>query len=75
MLKTISISFINWLEYFTRSSCFQIYSGDNNSLLMYACEVINLISEGVTSPYVQEQGGILLKFNIFSPHYVRHYFA
>ena len=31
---------------------------------MYACEVIYLINKGVISPYVQEEGGILLNFNI-----------
>ena len=52
MLKTVSILLIKWLEHFILRSCFQIYSGKNNTLLvLYACEVNNLISKGVTSPY------------------------
>ena len=48
--------------------------GDNNkTLLLYACEVIYLISKDVISPYVQEQGEILLKFNILRLHFVTHY--
>ena len=39
---------------------FQICSRNNKTLLLYACEVIYLINKGVISPYVQEQGGILL---------------
>ena len=55
---------------------FQICSRNNKtSLLLYACEVIYLINKGVISPYVQEQGGILLKFNILRLHYVTHYCA
>ena len=53
---------------------FQICSRNNKtSLLLYACEVIYLINKGVISPYVQEQGGILLKFNILRLCYVTHY--
>ena len=55
---------------------FQICSRNNKTLLLlYACEVIYLINKGVISPYVQEQGGILLKFNILRLHYVTHYCA
>ena len=55
---------------------FQTCSRNNKtSLLLYACEVIYLINKGVISPYVQEQGGILLKFNILRLHYVTHYCA
>ena len=55
---------------------FQICSRNNKpSLLLYACEVIYLINKGVISPYVQEQGGILLKFNVLRLHYVTHYYA
>ena len=43
---------------------FQICSRNNKTLLLYACEVIYLINKGVISPYVLEQGGILLSFNI-----------
>ena len=57
-------------------SVFQICSRNNKtSLLLYACEIIYLIKKGMISPYVQEQGGILLKFNILCPHYVTHYCA
>ena len=53
---------------------FQICSRNNKtSLLLYACEVIYLINKGVISPYVQEQGEVLLKFNILHLHYVTHY--
>ena len=53
---------------------FQICSRNNKtSLLLYACEVIYLINKGVISPYVQEQGEMLLKFNILHLHYVTHY--
>ena len=48
---------------------------NNTTLLLCACEVIHLINEGVISPYVQEYGGILLKFNILRLHYVTHYCA
>ena len=55
---------------------FQICSKNNKtSLLLYACEVIYLINKGVISPYVLEQGGILLKFNILRLHYITHYCA
>ena len=54
---------------------FQICSRNNKTLLLYACEVIYLINKGVISPYVQEQGEILLKFNILRLHYVTHYCA
>ena len=48
-------------------NCLQICSRNNNtSLLLYACEVIYLISKDVISPYVRGQGGILLNFNILS---------
>ena len=67
---------VNWSEHFIQWGCFQIFSGNNNtSLLLYACEVIHLISKGVISPYVQEQGGILFKLNILCLHYVTHYCA
>ena len=66
---------LNWSEHFIRCGCFQICSGNNNTLLLYACEVIHLINKGVTSSYVQEQGGILLKFNVLRLHYVTHYCA
>ena len=73
MLKTVNISFINWSEHFIQWGCFQICSRNNNtSLLLYACEVINLINKGVTSPYVQGYGEILLKFNILSLPFIRH---
>ena len=42
---------------------------------MYACEVIYLMNNGVISPYVQEQDGILLKLNILRLHYVTQYCA
>ena len=52
----------------------QICSRNNKtSLLFYACEIIYLINRHVISLYVQEQGGILLKFNILPLHYVTHY--
>ena len=59
MLKTVSISFINskllnWLEHFILRGCFQIYSGNNKSLLLYACEVIHLINKSANSQDVQE---------------------
>ena len=48
-------------------SVFQICSRNNKtSLLLYACDVIYLINKGVISPYVQEQGRILSKFNKYS---------
>ena len=72
MLKTVSISFINY-EHFIWWGFFQICSGNSNtSLLWYACEVIHLINKGVISPYVQELGGIVLKFNILRLHYVTY---
>ena len=43
--------------------------------LLYACEVIYLFNKSLISMYVQEQGGILLKFNILRLHYVRHHCA
>ena len=52
---------------------FQIFSRSNKTSLLYACEVIFFINKGLISPYVQEQGGILLKFNILRLHYVTHY--
>ena len=45
---------------------FQICSRNNKTLLLYACDVIYLINKGVISPYVQEQGRILSKFNTYS---------
>ena len=54
MLKTVSILFINWSKHFIilRGS-FQIYSGNNTFLLLYAFfVVINLISKGVIEQYV-----------------------
>ena len=61
----------------TRTSAipvFQIFSRSNKTLLLlYACEVIYFINKGLISLYVQEQGGILLKFNILRLHYVTHY--
>ena len=67
---------MNWSEHFIRWSFFQICSGiNNNTLLLYACEVIHLINKGVISPYVQEWGGILLKFNILRLHNATHYCA
>ena len=47
----------------------------NNKTLLYACEVIYLINKGVIPPYNQEQGGILLRFNILRLHCVTHYCA
>ena len=54
---------------------FQICSRNNKTLSLYACEVIYLIIKGVISPHVQEQGGMLLKFNILRLHYVTHYWS
>ena len=54
---------------------FQICCGNNNTSLLHACEVIYLINKGMISPYAQEQGEILLKFNILRVHYVTHYCA
>ena len=56
MLKTVSISFINCELVKTLYSvgCIPICSGSNNTLLLYACEVIYLKSNGVISLYVQE---------------------
>ena len=48
---------------------FQIFSKSKKTLLLYACKVIYLINKGVISPYLQEQGEILLKFNIICLHY------
>ena len=48
---------------------------NKTSLLLYAFEVIYLINKGVISPYVQEQGEILLKFNILNLHYIKQYCA
>ena len=42
---------------------------------MYAYKFIYLINKEVISLYVEEQGGILLKFNILSLHFVAHYCA
>ena len=65
---------LNWLEHFVQWGYFQICSKNNNtSLLLYSCEVIHLINKGAISPYVQEQGEILLKFSIPRLHYVTHY--
>ena len=74
MLKTVSrLLTQNWSEHFIRWDFFQICSGNNNaSLLLYTCEVIHLINKGVISRYVQEKGGILLKFNILRLQYVTH---
>ena len=66
---------VNWSEHFIRWGCFQICSGNNKSLLLYACEVIHLINKSVISPYVQKQGRILRKFNVLRLHYVTHYCA
>ena len=53
---------VNWTEHFIWWGCFQICSASNNkSLLFYACGIIHLINS-VISPYIQEYGGILLKF-------------
>ena len=55
---------------------FQICSRNNKiSLLLYACEVIYLITKAEISLYVPEQGEILLKFNILCLYYVTHYWA
>ena len=54
---------------------FQICSRNNKTLLLYACEVIYLSNKGVISPYVLEQGGILLNFNILCPYLLTHYCA
>ena len=55
---------------------FHICSRNNKtSLLLYACKVINLINKGVISPYVQEQGEMLLKCNIRHLHYVTYYWS
>ena len=43
---------------------FQICSRNNKTSLLYAWEVICLINRGVILPFVQKQGGILLKFDI-----------
>ena len=53
---------------------FQLFSR-NSKTLLYAREVMYLINKGVISPYVQEQGGIFLKFNILCLHYVTYYCA
>ena len=54
---------VNWTEHFIWWGCFQICSESNNkSLLFYACGIIHLINNSVISPYIQEYGGILLKF-------------
>ena len=45
---------LNWSEHFIWCGCFQICSGNNNTLLLYAFEVIHLINKGVTLLYVQE---------------------
>ena len=45
---------LNWSEHFIRWGCFQICSGNNNTSLLYACQVIHLINQGVISPYFQE---------------------
>ena len=42
---------LNWSKYFICLGRFQIYSGHNDtSLLLYACEAIQLINKGVISP-------------------------
>ena len=54
-------------ETVTRTSTslsFKFVRYNKTSLLLYAYKVIYLINKGVISPYVQEQGEILLKFNI-----------
>ena len=63
------LSTLNWSEHFLWRVYLQICSVNNNILL--SC---------VTSPYVQEQGGILLHilytiytFNILCLHYITHY--
>ena len=43
-------------------------------MFLWLC-FIYLINKGVISPYVQEQGEMLLKFNILHLHYVTHYSA
>ena len=45
---------VNWSEHFIRWGCFQICSGNNNTSLLYACEVLHLIKKGVILLYVQE---------------------
>ena len=65
---------LNSSEHFIWCGCFQICSGnDNISLLLYVCEIIHLINKGITSLYVQEQGGTLLKFYILCLHYITHH--
>ena len=65
---------LNQSEHFIQLGFFQICSRNNNtSLLFYACEVIHLINKGVISRYVQEQSGILLKFNDICLYYLTHY--
>ena len=54
---------------------FQICGRNKKTLLVYACESIYLINKDVISAYVQEQGEILLKFNILALHCVTHYCA
>ena len=64
---------LNWSKHFIGWGCFEICCGNNNTLLLlYACDVIHLINKGLTLPYVQEQGGILLKFNILRFHYATY---
>ena len=44
----------NWSEHFIRWVCFQVCTENNNTLFLFACEIIHLINKSVISPYVQE---------------------
>ena len=46
---------LNWSKHFIRCGCFQICSGNNNTLLLCACEAFHLINKGVISPYVRSR--------------------
>ena len=52
--------------------CSEQSVGQNTLFGGVAFKYIVEISQGVTSSYVQAQGGILLKFNILSLYYVRY---
>ena len=56
---------LNWSQHFIWWDCFQICSGNNNTLLLYAYEVTHLVNKGVTRPYVQEEARVLWSLIFF----------
>lgn len=75
ILKAVSISFINWSENFILRGWFQIYSVNNNTLYLWSQYFNKQGCDFTVCSGVEWNAFNILKFNILSPHYVRHYCA